>query len=262
MGEIVLFSPLSFVKFMEITILKKIGLSDKEIKVYLKLLENGASSVRTLAEAADLNRGTAYDILKNLQTAGLVSFYHQDTKQKFVAEEPEKLLKLIKDKEQEITDAKEKINELIPELKSLQDKDGQRPVTKFYEGKNGIKFILDDILAAMKNEINKEYYVYSAVGVREDVYSAYPEFNSKRIKNKIIAKTISLSVGGSTYGFDERKWLHTEKNDQGMTYILIYAGRCAFIARDLSGNPVGVIIENQMIYETQKTIFLQLWGLL
>lgn len=248
---------------MDITILKKLGLSEKEIKVFLALLENGSSSVRGLADITDLNRGTVYDILKKLQEDGLVSFFHKESKQNFVAEDPDKLVKFAREKENEIQKTKKKLIELIPELKSLQEKGGQGPVTKFYEGKSGIKFILDDILTSMKASNNETYYVYSAEGVREDVYSAYPDYNKKRIKNKIVAKTISLSEGGGTYGLDERKWLKTNKeNSIDMTYILIYASKCAFIARDLNSNPVGVIIENQMIYETQKTIFLQLWNLL
>ncbi|KKR21126.1 MAG: hypothetical protein UT48_C0013G0016 [Parcubacteria group bacterium GW2011_GWE2_39_37] len=246
---------------MDLTILKKIGLNDKDIKIYLKLLEHGAMSVRSLAELAELNRGTAYDILKKLQELGLVAFYHQDTKQRFVAEDPEKLLKILKEQEAELKSAKEKFSELIPELKSLQDKDGNRPVTKFYEGSAGIKFILDDVLSSMK-DLDK-YFVYSSEGIREDVYAAFPEFNNKRIKQGITAKTISLSAGGGTYGLDERKWLKASTaTEENMTYIIIYADKCAFIARDSSNNPVGVIIENKMIYETQKTIFKQLWGLL
>ncbi|KKR31431.1 MAG: Transcriptional regulator, TrmB, partial [Candidatus Falkowbacteria bacterium GW2011_GWF2_39_8] len=214
-----------------------------------------------LAELAELNRGTAYDILKKLQELGLVAFYHQDTKQRFVAEDPEKLLKILKEQEAELKSAKEKFSELIPELKSLQDKDGNRPVTKFYEGSAGIKFILDDVLSSMK-DLDK-YFVYSSEGIREDVYAAFPEFNNKRIKQGITAKTISLSAGGGTYGLDERKWLKASTaTEENMTYIIIYADKCAFIARDSSNNPVGVIIENKMIYETQKTIFKQLWGLL
>lgn len=248
---------------MEISLFKKLGLSDKEITIYLKLLEHGASSVRTLAQSTGLNRGTTYDILKRLQEVGLVSFYHKETKQNFVAEDPEKLYKLFVDRCQELKKAEEKIKEIIPELKSLQEKGGDRPVTKFYEGSNGIKFILDDILSSMKVAQDKRYYVYSAAGVREDVYGAYPDFNKKRIKNKIKVMTISLAPGGSTYGLDERKWLKTENNAQsGMTYILIYADKCAFISRDSYDNPVGVIIENRMIYETQRAIFLQLWKLI
>jgi len=246
---------------MDLTVLKKIGLNDKDIKIYLKLLEHGAMSVRALAALAELNRGTTYDILKKLQELGLAAFYHQDTKQRFVAEDPEKLFKILKEQEVELKSAKEKFSELIPELKSLQDKDGNRPVTKFYEGSAGIKFILEDVLSSMKEQ--ERYFVYSSEGIREDVYAAYPAFNNKRIKQGITAETISLSSGGGTYGLDERRWLKTSTATEGnMTYIIIYADKCAFIARDSSNNPVGVIIENKMIYETQKTIFLQLWGLI
>lgn len=77
---------------MDINIFKKLNLSEKEITVYLSLLRSGGASIRNLAEASNLNRGTVYDVLKKLQEIGLVSFYHQDTKQKFVAEDLKKLL--------------------------------------------------------------------------------------------------------------------------------------------------------------------------
>jgi len=248
---------------MDTAIFKKLGLSDKEMAIYLALLENGASSVRNLAILTKLNRGTTYDILKKLQESGLVSFFHKNTKQNFVAEDPERILKLLSDREQDLKKAEEKIKNLIPELRSLQEKGGGKPTTKFYEGKVGVKFILDDVLLSIKKQGDKNYYVYSAAGVREDVYSAYPDFNKKRIKNNIKANTISLSEGGGTYGLDERKWLKTEKSSAGnMTYILIYADKCAFISRDSHDNPVGVIIENKMIYETQKILFLQMWKLI
>lgn len=248
---------------MDQSIFKKLGLSDKETGVYLALLEHGASSVRELAGLAKLNRGTTYDILKKLRDLGLVSFFHKNTKQHFAAEEPERILKLLADRQSELSAAAGKIKELIPELKSLQEKGGDKPVTKFYEGRAGIKFILDDILFSLKELKQTEYFVYSAAGVREDVYGAYPDFNKKRIKNNIKANTISLSSGGGTYGLDERRWLATEKSGAAnMTYILIYAGKCAFISRDSRNNPVGVIIENKMIFETQKTLFLGLWKLI
>lgn len=245
---------------MDISVFKKLNLSDKEIKVYLKLLESGASSVRALAESTGLNRGTTYDILKRLQEIGLASYFHSETKQRFIAEDPEKLIQVIKTREEELAKAKQKITEIIPVLKSLQEKGGNRPVTKLYEGKSGIKFILDDVLAAVSGEKTKEYYIYSATKASDDVNSAYPNFTKERIKRKINVKAISLAKGGKTYGLDERRWLKT--NEESATFIIIYAGKCAFISRDASGNPVGVIIENEMIYVTQRIIFLELWGLL
>lgn len=242
---------------MDVTNLKKLGLSDKEVKVYISLLEYGAISVRSLAELAGLNRGTTYDILKRLQEVGLVSYYHQHTKQKFIAEDPEKLLGLIESKEKEIKNVKSGINNLIPELKSLQDKGGSGPVTKYFEGARGVKYILDDVLLSFEKQEEKEYFIYSAANVSDDINDAYPDFTKTRIKKKIKVKAISLSKGGKVNGLDERKWLGT--NNESATFILLYSGKCAYISRDVKGSPVGVIIENENIYQTQKTIFLEIW---
>jgi sugar-specific transcriptional regulator TrmB len=241
---------------MDYSILKKLGLDDKELKVYLKLLEYGASSVRNLAELAELNRGTTYDVLKSLQERGLVSFYHQETKQKFVAEDPEILLDVLKKQSEDLEKQAEKISEIIPELKSLQDKEGHKPVTRFYEGKIGVRKILQDVLDSLGQE--DEYYVYSAKVASEDLRSAFPDFTQKRIKAGIKVRSISLAAGGNLHGLDERRWLGTD--DESATFIILYKNKSAYISRDLSGGPVGVIIENRMIYETQKLIFLRLWN--
>lgn len=242
---------------MDYSIFKKLDLSDKDVKVYLTLLEYGATSVRSLAELSDLNRGTTYDILKNLQELGLVTYFHQDTKQRFVAEDPDKLLKLLADQEEELKNSKDRIRQMIPQLKSLQEKGGHKPVTKLYENKEGIKFILDDVLNSLKNEIIKEYYIYSATKASDDINKAYPNFTKERIKRGISVKAVSMAEGGRTYGLDERRWLGT--NEESATFVIIYAGKCAFISQDATGFPVGVIIENRNIYETQLVIFKQLW---
>ena len=244
---------------MDIALLKKLGLSDKEVKVYLALLEYGAVSVRGLADITGLNRGTTYDILKKLQDAGVASYYHQETKQKFVAEDPDKLIELVEMRESELSQTKSKLREMLPELKSLQEK-GDKPTTKFYEGKTGIKQILTDLLATMEAMHEKEYYIYSATNASDDINNSYPDFTKARIRRKINVKAISLAEGGGTHGLDERRWLGT--HEESATFIFIYSGKCAFISRDAKGSPVGVIIENDTIYETQKTIFLKLWELL
>ncbi len=244
----------------KISVLQKIGLSDKEIKVYLNLLEYGSSSVRIIAELTNLNRGTVYDILKKLREMNLVSYYHKETKQKFIAEDPGQVLQILKEKESEFRNIKQKAEEIIPELKSLQEKKGQIPTTKLYEGKKGIKFILNDVLSSVFLEESKEYYVYSAKRSSEDINKAFPSFTKERIKKGIRVKAISLAKGGKTSGLDERRWLGS--NDETATFIIIYSGKSSFISRDAKGEPIGVIIENEMIYNTQKTIFLRLWNLL
>lgn len=247
---------------MSINNLKFFGLSDKEARVYTALLENGSQSVRQLAEITTINRGTAYDILKSLQDKGLVSYYHQESRQKFVAEDPDKLRNYIKQQEEEFKKRKELAADAIPELKSLQNKGGSGPTSKLYENKTGVKKILEDVLGSLSGleEKEREYYIYSATNASKDINSAYPDFTRDRIKKNIYVKAISLASGGRSHGLDERRWLGT--NDDSATFIIIYGGKCAFISRDNYGKPIGVIIENEMIYQTQKNIFLKLWELL
>jgi len=248
---------------MNLSILKKLGLSDKEILVYTALLKSGSSSVRNIATKTEINRGTVYDVLKKLQEMGLVSYFHIKTKQKFVAENPDNLLKVLEDQENSLKKAKNNLSNLVPQLKSLQNKDNLAPVTKYYEGKQGIKMILDDVLISfdeVDKNIERKYFVYSAEEASIDINNAYPDYTKKRIKKEISVQVISLAKGGSPKGFDERKWLGID--NKSATFIIIYQNKCAFISRDVMGKSVGVIIENKMIYQTQKDIFLQLWEFL
>jgi hypothetical protein len=104
------------------------------------------------------------------------------------------------------------------------------------------------------------YYIYSSTQASADIHFAYPHFTRERIKKNINVKSISLAKGGNLHGLNHRRWLRTD-NDSA-TFILIYAGKCAFISRNSENIPVGILIENKMIYETQKIIFLKLWDLL
>ncbi|MEK7617572.1 MAG: helix-turn-helix domain-containing protein [Patescibacteria group bacterium] len=242
------------------SILKNFGLNEKETAVYLALIELGPSPVRLLSVKSGVNRGTTYDILKSLIGLGLVSYYNKQSHQYFSAEPPDKLLSALEDKRQNISHLERQIQKELPELKSLFERQGGKPAVKLYEATKGIKFILEDVLETVGREKNKEYYVYSSVSLRKDVYRAYPTFSEQRIKKKIAVKTISLGDGGQLVGLDERKWLAKSRTDLKSTYEIIYAGKVAHISLDDTENPVGVVIQNQAIFETQKVIFESLWS--
>src|ERR1700722_7802450 len=135
---------------MEIqVILKNFGLSEKEIAVYLALIELGPSSVREISAKSKVNRGTSYDILKSLIDLGIVSFYNKEAKQYFLAEQPEKLLSALDKKQEDLSLIKSNIQDSLPELKILFEKQGGKPTVKLYEGKQGVRHILEDVLESM-----------------------------------------------------------------------------------------------------------------
>src|SRR5579872_7461086 len=132
---------------MEIqVILKNFGLSEKEIAVYLALIELGPSSVREISAKSKVNRGTTYDILKSLMDLGIVSYYNKESKQYFVAEPPERLLAAIDQKKENLDEVRSNVEQSLPLIRTLFEKQGGKPAVKLYEGAKGIKLILDDVL--------------------------------------------------------------------------------------------------------------------
>lgn len=241
---------------MNSSFLQKLGFSDKSAKIYLALLQLGPSSVRSLAEYVDLNRGTTYDALKWLQDMGVVSFFNKENKQHFVAEHPEKLKAIITNKHAEIERAGKAVDRALPELVALHHKGGSRPVAQYFSRKD-IPKILEDILETCEDLEEPLYRIYSAEGMREYLYEGFPTFSDVRIAKGIAVHVIALGEGGELRGFDKRKWLKRTSNTP--TYIILYQGKVASISLDAKGEPIGVVIENDGVYETQKEIFDALW---
>lgn len=241
---------------MDINLFKKLGFSDKSAKIYLALLGLGPSSVRKLAKSCELNRGTTYDALKWLQDQGVVNFFKKESKQLFVAEDPNHLKGLIDKKEQDLRDVERSVDQFIPELQALFYRGGERPMAKYYE-KSELNIILEDILETCEQGLDKTYRIYSAEGVREYLYENFSTFSDARVAKGISVKVIAVGKGGELRGLDERKWL--EVKNETPTYIIIYPGKTAYISLNAKSEPVGVVIENSGVYETQKIIFDELW---
>jgi len=244
---------------MELNIFKKLGFSDKNVRIYLTLIGLGPSSVRNLAKKTELNRGSVYDGLKWLKDLELVNYFEKEAKQYFVAEDPDKLYDLVKKQTEELQEVDKKMKDLVQELKSVYDKGGERPVARYYE-KGEIKKILEQVLERCEQTGTKMYRVYSDASIRDYLYDGFESFSDARIAKGIKVKAIAIGVGGELRGLDERKWLEIKKDSP--TYIIIYPGSTAYISLSTQGELVGVVIENEGVYQTQKGIFDALWDLL
>ncbi|MEK7511852.1 MAG: helix-turn-helix domain-containing protein, partial [Patescibacteria group bacterium] len=82
--------------------LQKIGLSDKEAKVYLAVLGLGKASVQTIAAKAGVNRATTYSVLGTLKEKGLCSTFQKVKKTFYVVSSPDYLKEIFEIKKVEI----------------------------------------------------------------------------------------------------------------------------------------------------------------
>lgn len=237
--------------------LQKLDIAPKESKIYLALLSLGPSSLRKVASHTNLNRGSTYDVLKSLTKKGLVSFYDKGKRQHFVAEDPENLVNLLREKRREVVRTKKELAKILPSLQALFEKSGEKPSVKLYEGNQGAKMILEDVLRVMNQEKEKEYYVYSSVNIRNYLYQGFASFSDRRIALGIKVKAIALGTGGELRGLDERRWL---PNKEGApAYVVIYGPKIAIFSFSSEHSLVSVLIEDPGLAETQKIVFKTLW---
>lgn len=238
-------------------ILQQLGYNEKEIRVYLTLLTGGPSSVRKLAKETGINRGTVYEVLKTLQKAGLIGMYQKHKKQFFVAEDPEKLVDVIDRKEKAVAALKRDLAESLPELRSLYAHGGAKPTVKYYEGNKGITIILNDVLRTMAVQEDRSYRVYSSIALREYLYKEFPHFTKERIARRLHVRVIAVGAGGEDQPLAERRWL--SQKDGSPTYSIIYGPKVAFFSLGPNDTPLGVLIEDASVAETERMIFDHVW---
>jgi len=242
--------------------LKKIGLSDKEAKIYLTSLSRGPETAPNLAKVANIVRPTAYVIIASLIKKGLMSSYDQEKTTYFLAEAPEHLLTLIRMQKNEIDEKEREISRLIPELTKLANPKGEKPRVRVFEGKQGLKAVIENILKSKTKQI------YSFVPA-DQLFALFPpkehaeSMANPRVQKKIKAKIIYTSKKGRIYPAKDQANLREalyidEKKFPFNCGIDVYDGNVAFYS--YRGKIMGVLIENEDMAKTMKTIFEIIWA--
>lgn len=231
--------------------LREFGLTDKEVIVYLALLKLGTALVQDIAKKARTYRTYTYEILKSLKEKGLVSYVIKSGKHYFEASEPKKLLNILKERER-------KINNILPSLREIYQSSTEKPKTEIYEGKEGLKTVLDDMIKE-----KKEILVYGSTKNQVKLLEFYfPNFITRRVKEKINTKviteeskdTIEISKRNKKE-LREMKFLPYSLNFE--TVVNIYGNKIAMLS--FGENIMGIVIEDKQIANTQKEVFNLLW---
>ena len=242
--------------------LQALGVSPRETDIYLALLRLGPSSIRDIAAAAEINRGTTYEVLKALKSKHLVSLFPRGKRHVFCAEPPERLIALAEQRQQELHTASSNLrNDIVPDLSAITA-DQNTTAVRHYEGDDGIEYVLRDILRTVAQQVDKTYRVYSSKQIRKYLYRPYPNFTRQRVEKNIFVRAIAIGEGGEDAPLSDRKWIPTENINPAASYVAIYGPRCAMISLSRGDYPTAVIIESQGIAEVLRLSFDALWQLL
>jgi len=178
--------------------LRKLGLREKEVRIYLAGLELGPSSVQNIAQKAGLTRPTTYEILKKLKEKGLFVEAKQKEKRVFVAQSSERILGILRIQKREIEEKEREFIRIIAALEAKYPK--EKEGIKIYRGREGLK-ALEEILSFSSTPeilvINSKMLPISRQK-REKIYQKI-----KKRLGEIVVKEFNAKFEGSLIIFDK-----------------------------------------------------------
>jgi HTH-type transcriptional regulator, sugar sensing transcriptional regulator len=240
--------------------LQDMGLSEKEARVYLAALELGRTTAEKLATAAKVNRSTTYVQLESLMQKGLMSTYEEGKKTYFTPENPTYLKRMLELKRAEVGAREKELDTLLPDLQHLFDGAGEKPLVRFFMGKEGIANMREQILETKDKNILVLHSADSLAAVFTE--KERDEYSERRSRKGITARVIYNNTEGPFPGdikSTNRRYVSEDvlkvTND-----IVIFDNKVAIA--NLRGTLFSVLIENAQITDSLRSVFDFIWNTL
>ncbi len=188
--------------------LRKLGLTEKEVGVYLAGLELGPSPVQKIAQMAGIARPTAYEIIKHLEEKGLFAEVKERGKKFFSAQSPKRILGILRTQKREIEEKEREFVRIISALEGrfAKEKEGMQ----VFKGKEGLKSLEEIISFTSTSDmiiINAQNLPIT-IGERKKIYQEI-----KKRLGKINVREIRAGVDGSLIVFDKIIYFPSKKQE-------------------------------------------------
>lgn len=234
--------------------LKELGLNDRHASIYLASLELGTSSIQKISQKSGFARSTCEAVLKSLQEKGFVTSIKKKKTRVFSPEDPKMLVSMAKQKVK-------LLEESLPQFQARYFKGGVIPSVRLYQGVEGFKIVLQEILHEAKELIS----FGSIDDIKNAIGDYFENFIDGRIKRKIPLKTILRDSPlarerqrlGPTH-LREVRIIPPEYPCSSITFI--WTNKVAICS--FQEGVTCLVIENQEIFKVQQGMFNLIWNTL
>lgn len=245
---------MSFFRESDKELAEALGLNEKELAVYLAVLELGEGYVQDISRKSGLQRTSVYNFLEELKERQLISEIKKGKRRLFSATSPHLLLEQQKSKVSSV-------ERLIPQLLAIQNSVKDKPRVSFYEGIEGIKEIYRMTLRGKQT-----IYAWEDLDRTHDMlppsfFKGYPE---ERAAKNIPARCIDRdSPFAREFTSKNNVRLARESrfvsSEEFGTEINVFGNKVAFFSYSKK-NPFGVVIDDVGIASAQKVAWMELWN--
>ena len=233
-------------------LLSSLGLTGSQAAVFFAALELGECSMQELARKSGIKRTSIYNFIDDLKNRGLVIETRKKSKKVYSAVDPRQLLEIEKMRLMEL-------ERTLPELLAIQNKSRAKPRVMFYDNIDGIKEVYADMLKEGQEILAFEDLEHMNIALPKPFYEYFP---AERAKRGILFRSILRdSAEARRITQNNRRLLRQSKfvtSSDWRTEINIYGNKIALMSFR-SKIPFCVLIEDQNIAETLRTIWNELW---
>ncbi|MFH1276043.1 MAG: helix-turn-helix domain-containing protein [Candidatus Woesearchaeota archaeon] len=247
---------------MELADLKKIGLTEGEIKIYEALLDIGETTRTQLAKKSGISPSKIYDVANRLLEKGIISSVKKNGVIHFSAADPERLIDFLEQKENEIKKEKNIVNKLLPTLMAkYREVEDDTDVEVFY-GWEGMKTVYSDIAKSLgPKDIN---YIFGA-SIGKDWKQADIFFKWYRRISEDKGYKIKIIFNEDVRGHEARTdyWENTPRHEarylhqETFTELNFYKDVVLFVM--LFKKPIIVRVKNKEAADSFKKFFETMW---
>jgi len=244
---------------MDASVLREMGLTSGEAKVYLALAKRGPSKSGPLAIAAGVSYSKVYKMLARLELKGLATHVIRGDVKIFSASEPKRLLDYLDEERQKIDSKREELEKLLPSFEkqfhSITSSEAQL-FTGFKSVTNIFRNVLDELKKGDSYCIMGVRYFDETPQMKEFFYKYHQRRALKGIKANLLANSNTRGkLVEPTTRSSEIRYLPQEL-DLDINFLL-YKDK-VFI-NTWEKEPISVLIQNKTIKENMQRIFDSVW---
>ncbi len=238
-------------------VLKKYGLNDNEIQVYLHLLERVESSAYKISQELNIPRSTIYYILESLKEKKLVVSSRINNVTYYTPESFNVFLR-------EIDDLRESLHSIIPQLKEVSRRASiRKPKVSFYTGKEHMKRIWQEMIQNYKDHKTKEVFATS----HNKLFAIFPQFFKKWVRERKklgiqahIVRPESERRNSQTekYGIEQKSIRFIDDQYLSNSEITTFGDKTAIFLFD-EKKPQSIVIESKEMTDIFNRLLKFIW---
>jgi sugar-specific transcriptional regulator TrmB len=231
-------------------LLRNLGLTENESKVYEMLLSEGESLAGTITRRTGIHRRNVYDCLERLVQKGLVGYIKENNQRLYRVTDPRGL-------QEQLTKQQNELQRLLPAMIAKYEAKAENKETLFFRGKAGIRQVLNDQLR-FQDEILVHATSVSVGGVLRAFFPAYQrERADKRIRTRMLFDDRFREQAHDIQKLALCDVRFVQGVNRGPVSQYIYGDNVAIVV--WSDAPVAILIRQKEISQGFRDQFEALW---